>query len=79
MNTLMIFSDFLFVGLNIGLGVLLAAMFVASNVYLPMIEKGGGLMMSLFLKMKMKMKMKMLKKFMKKNMMRNTRNWKKVS
>ena len=42
MNTLMIFSDFLFVGLNIGLGVLLAAMFVASNVYLPMIEKGGG-------------------------------------
>jgi len=38
----MIFSDFLFVGLNIGLGVLLAAMFVASNVYLPMIEKGGG-------------------------------------
>jgi len=36
----MIFSDFLFVLLNMGLGVLMAAMFIAHNVYLPMIEAG---------------------------------------
>jgi len=40
MSVVMIFSDFLFVLLNMGLGVLMAAMFIAHNVYLPMIEAG---------------------------------------
>lgn len=40
MSVVMIFSDFLFVLLNMGLGVLMAAMFIAHKVYLPMIEAG---------------------------------------
>ena len=38
MNALMIFGDFLFVGLNISLGVLVAAMFIAHTVYRPMVD-----------------------------------------
>ena len=41
MSVVMIFSDVLFVLFNMGLGVLLAAMFIAHNVYLPMIQEGG--------------------------------------
>ena len=37
----MILGDFLFIVLNMGLGVLLAAMFIAHNVYLPMIQSGA--------------------------------------
>lgn len=40
MSVIIIFGDFLFVLLNMGLGVLMAAMFIAHNVYLPMIQAG---------------------------------------
>lgn len=40
MSIVMIFGDFLFILLNMGLGVLMAAMFIAHNVYLPMIQAG---------------------------------------
>lgn len=40
MSVIMIFGDFLFILLNMGLGVLMAAMFIAHNVYLPMIQAG---------------------------------------
>ena len=38
MNTLMIFSNFVFVGLNISLGVLVATMFIAHMVYQQMVD-----------------------------------------
>ena len=41
MSIVMILGDFLFIVLNMGLGVLLAAMFIAHNVYLPMIQSGA--------------------------------------
>lgn len=41
MSVVMIVSNFLFVILNVGCGVLLAAMFIAHKVYLPMIESGA--------------------------------------